>query len=77
MLTQLEFKLPEFKKSTAYEFQNRALEVWLALKAPDSKKSEFIRLCKKNRVKFEAAYRYIRERKPHNPLHYFFWLMNH
>lgn len=77
MFTQLTFSVPDKKGSTAYEFQNHALEVWEKLKAPTGKKSEFIRLCKKDRIKFDSAFNYIKKRgNIRVPWRYFLWIID-
>ena len=64
-------------KSTAYQWQDRALEMDKVLKFPKSKRSQLFRWVKVNQSKAEAVYRYIEERGDiKTPWRYFCFLMN-
>lgn len=80
-MQQISFNLDRYKlkeKSTAYEWQNRALEVIQTWKIPTKKHSSIFRIFKNNRSKAEAAFRYIQDRgNIKTPYKYFLWLITH
>lgn len=73
-MQRVTFDLSKYKQpiqATAYEFQNRALEIIEFLNPPPNKKSEIFRLVKQKRDKAESVFRYMQERKIHNVFYFF------
>ena len=76
-MNKLTFNLNKYKqpkKSTAFEFQQRALDIAKDLKVTTGVVFAYI---KKDRSKVEAIYQYMHQKKFRNPTGYFIYLLTH